>query len=226
MLVAIALLAVAAPSASPTRAIYGSARVADGDTLTINGERLRLFGIDAPELDQTCMRNGQAWHCGREAAERLSRLVVGKSVRCLPNGTDDFGRTLARCDLIGVDINEAMVASGYAVAFRRYSADYVAVEERAKAARRGMWSGTFKQPSEYRFEQRAGDALPRSAKRRASPPQVRFAGGCVIKGNRSRRGEWIYHLPGMPYYEQTRPEEIFCSEAAAQAAGYRRAIVR
>lgn len=50
--------------------------------------------------------------------------------------------------------------------------------------------------------------------------------GCVIRGNRNRRGQWIYHLPGMPYYEATRPEELFCSEAEAQAAGYRRAIVR
>jgi hypothetical protein len=50
--------------------------------------------------------------------------------------------------------------------------------------------------------------------------------GCVIKGNRNRKGEWIYHVPGMPYYDVTRPEEIFCTEAQGQAAGYRRAIVR
>ena len=56
--------------------------------------------------------------------------------------------------------------------------------------------------------------------------QARASGNCNIKGNHSRKGEWIYHLPGMPYYDRTRPEEIFCTEAEARAAGYRRAIVK
>lgn len=72
-------------------------------------------------------------------------------------------------------------------------------------------------------------AEPRAAARsRTRQPRQTYSSpsGCVIKGNRSRRGEWIYHLPGMPYYDVTRPEEMFCSEREAQAAGYRRAIVR
>lgn len=62
--------------------------------------------------------------------------------------------------------------------------------------------------------------------RRVRQATAARSSACNIKGNHSRRGEWIYHLPGMPYYEQTRPEAMFCTEAEAQAAGYRRAIVR
>ena len=51
--------------------------------------------------------------------------------------------------------------------------------------------------------------------------QARASGNCSIKGNRNRKGQWIYHVPGMPYYDRTRPEEIFCTEAEAGAAGKR-----
>lgn len=127
------------------------------------------------------------------------------------------------------DINSTMVTGGYAVAYRRYSADYVPAEESAKLAKRGLWSGKFQLPSEYR-QRDAARAAPQV--RRKAPVAAthdwasRARSNCNIKGNRNRRGQWIYHLPGMPYYEQTRPEEIFCSEEEARAAGYRRAIVR
>jgi hypothetical protein len=120
-----------------------------------------------------------------------------------------------------------MVESGYAIAFRKYSDDYAAAEERARESARGLWSGTFEQPGAFRANQRAPGAKNiRGTRRRPQPSTVQGSVGCVIKGNRSRRGEWIYHLPGMPYYDQTRAEDIFCSEAQAQAAGYRRARVR
>ena len=128
------------------------------------------------------------------------------------------------------DVNRAMVASGYAVAFRRYSSDYVSAEESAKVNKRGIWAGTFQMPSDYRH---AGDApLPQRPKTReravasSSRWQARASGDCNIKGNRNRKGQWIYHVPGMPYYDQTRAEEMFCTEAEARAAGYRRAIVK
>jgi endonuclease YncB( thermonuclease family) len=219
------LLLVAAPSQSQARPIYGSLEVVDGDTLRMGGARIRLFGIDAPERDQICSRNGVRWLCGSEATEHLKRLVTGKSVRCIPTGKDGYGRTLARCDTIGVDLNKAMVESGYAIAFRKYSTDYVSTEETAKAGARGLWSGAFEEPSVYRANgrARATRASPMAVR---GPARARAVGGdvgCTIKGIRSRRGEWIYHLPGMPYYDRTRAEEIFCSEADAQAAGYRRA---
>ena len=101
-------------------------------------------------------------------------------------------------------------------------------EDRAKASKVGLWAGSFETPEQFR-KTGGYSAKPRSrtASRVASSDWAQRAqANCSIKGNRNRRGEWIYHLPGMPYYDQTRPEEIFCTEAEAQAAGYRRAIVR
>lgn len=206
--------------------IYGVARAGDGDSLEINGQRVRLFGIDAPEFDQTCTKDGAQWACGAEAADQLSRLVTGREVRCVANGVDQYQRLLARCSVGGMDVNAAMVERGYAIAFRKYSNDYVDEEMRAKAAKRGIWAGTFADPSMVRAAKRGQRSTPRLERSTLRAMSMPASGGCVIKGNRSRRGEWIYHLPGMPYYEQTRAEEIFCSEAEARAAGYRRAIVR
>jgi len=121
-----------------------------------------------------------------------------------------------------------MVEAGWAVAYCAYSDAYVAQEARAKAAMLGIWSSTFVPPEDYRLSLLGEPPAPRrdqaAAASRAAPVQA-FS-GCVIKGNRNRRGQWIYHLPGMPYYDVTRAEEMFCSEADARAAGYRRAIVK
>ncbi len=209
--------------------IYGIAIAGDGDSLTVGGTSVRLFGIDAPEFGQTCRRAGTPWPCGQVASDHLRNLVTGREVRCIPVGTDDFDRTLARCSTVaGVDIDRGMVASGNAVAFRRYSVDYASAEDAARNAKRGLWSGSFEMPSEVRAVARKTTPQRRSTRPpvpiRARP--VAFSGGCVIKGNYSPRGEFIYHVPGMPYYSRTRPEAMFCSEAQAQAAGYRRARVR
>jgi hypothetical protein len=194
------------------------------------GEReVRLFGIDAPEYNQSCRRAGEDWAFGSAAADKLAQLVTGKNVVCASVGTDQHGRLLGRCTVGATDVNRAMVASGYAVAFRRYSSDYVSAEDSARANKRGIWSGTFQMPSDFRH---AGDApVPQRPKTReravasSSGWQARASGNCNIKGNRNRKGQWIYHVPGMPYYDRTRPEEVFCTEAEARAAGYRRAIV-
>jgi endonuclease YncB( thermonuclease family) len=225
------MVALSAPAAAQSP-LWGIGRGGDGDSFTVGESKVRLFGIDAPEFNQSCRLNGQEWACGAAAAEELSKLVTGKQVRCLSMGTEQHKPMLGRCTVGTVDVNRAMVARGLAVAFRRYSTDYVSAEESAKAGRRGLWAGTFTMPSEYRNG--TGTAAGRSTagqKRRpvrasSSDWAGRAAANCNIKGNRNRRGQWIYHVPGMPYYDQTRPEEIFCSEADAQAAGYRRAIVR
>ncbi len=224
MLMSLVLAVMAAGSPEPIR---GLAIAGDGDSLRIGEVRIRLHGIDAPELDQTCTRAGASWPCGSEAAAQLSKLVTGRELLCFGQDKDQHGRVLARCKVMGRDINQAMVESGYALAFRRYGTDYVAAEERAKAAKRGLWSGSFQPPGEYRSAHRSREVRsPRGGRTAGQTRSVSAPRGCVIKGNQSRRGEWIYHLPGMPYYDQTRAEAMFCSEAEARAAGYRRAIVR
>ena len=224
-LLASPLLVITAAAAASPGAIWGTARAQDGDSMMVDGVRVRLFGIDAPELDQPCTRAGRVWACGEEAAAELSRLVTGRKVMCTVVDTDQYGRRVARCSTGATDINRAMIEAGLAVAYRSYSLDYVGAETRAKTAHLGLWAGTFELTSQHRFDERAmRSSRPRTAPRQSA--QVTFKNGCNIKGNRNRRGQWIYHLPGMPYYEQTRPEEIFCTEAQAQAAGYRRAIVK
>ena len=219
------ITALALPSTTP---IYGIAVAGDGDSLRIGEQRIRLFGIDAPEFDQQCTKSGQRWACGQDAADRLSRLVTGREVRCVGLGEDAYGRTLARCSVGQVDVNRTMVATGYAVAFRRYSTDYVSAEESAKVSRKGLWAGSFKMPEEVRAEQGTARKTSSGSRSRARAPQRSngVVSSCVIKGNHSRKGEFIYHVPGMPYYKQTQVEAMFCSESEARAAGYRRARVR
>ena len=212
--------------------VSGIGHAKDGDSLTVEEREIRLFGIDAPEFDQTCQRDGLRWACGAEAANQLSALVTGKTVRCEQVGTDQYDRMLARCRVGATDINRTMVALGFAVAYRRYSSDYVSIEASAKGNKLGLWAGQFESPSDYRHMKEAPARTKPTSHRgdRKAAASSNWAGrakaNCNIKGNRNRKGQWIYHLPGMPYYDQTRPEEIFCTEAEAQAAGYRRAIVR
>lgn len=207
--------------------VSGEARVVDGDSLEIAGRSVRLFGIDAPEFDQTCQKDGEDWSCGRAAKDQLAALVTGQRIECVGQDIDRHGRLVAICAIGRDQINAAMVQQGWALAYRQFSDDYVPAELHAKAQGLGIWSSSFLAPSDYRMakappEVRSKRAADRPSRRDSSV----WTGGCTIKGNRNRRGEWIYHLPGMPYYEQTRAEDIFCSEAQAMAAGYRRARVR
>lgn len=222
---AIALIigVLASPAAAET--ISGAATVIDGDTLEIEGRRVRLFGIDAPELGQTCSRDGETWACGEEASSQLRALAGAAPVNCRGDELDQYDRLVAICSTGALELNRTMVTEGWATAFRQYSSAYVADETRARARRQGLWDSTFALPAEYRIAQaELAEPQPRPARTGRAAPQVRSS-GCNIKGNHSRRGEWIYHLPGMPYYERTRPEAMFCSEGEAIAAGYRRARV-
>lgn len=206
----------------------GSASAIDGDSLTVGTREVRLWGIDAPEFRQTCSRGGTAWDCGKEARDQLSTLVGGTYVTCQGFGVDIQKRLLAVCTAGGFELNQAMVEHGWALALRGESDAYVPAEIRAKSARIGIWTSTFVSPAEFRggllpVEPAPVQSVARPI-RRQEPADQNV--GCTIKGNRNYRGEWIYHLPGMPYYAQTNAEQIFCSEAEARAAGYRRARVR
>lgn len=222
----IAALSLAHPSQA--QIVTGEATAADGDSLVVAGRRVRLFGIDAPELAQSCTKQGIAWNCGEQARDNLAELIKGNTVYCVGQGVDQHARLVAVCSAGGVELNETMVAYGWALAYREFSDAYLPAETRAKSNGLGIWSSQFQRPSDYRLSQlpppiTAPVQNVQPVPRRAAAPSL---SGCVIKGNRNRRGQWIYHLPGMPYYDQTRAEEMFCTEAEAQAAGYRRAIVR
>lgn len=142
----IGLLLGLAPLSLHAQQISGRASVIDGDTLTIGGMTVRLFGIDAPEGKQICQRDGTAWACGEEAASQLRSITDGHQVTCEGRGNDQNGRLVAVCAADGFDLNKSMVAAGWATAYRRYSEDYVGEEVRAKADRLGIWTSTCLKP--------------------------------------------------------------------------------
>jgi endonuclease YncB( thermonuclease family) len=127
----------------------------DGDTLrAANGVEYRIFGIDAPELHQSCNEaNGKSWLCGRAAKAKLTTLVNRGNVNCEARAKDRFGRVVAVCSAEGVpDLGEALVRDGYAIDLGGAAGNpYRDAEADAAAAKRGIWRGTFDRPSDWRL---------------------------------------------------------------------------
>ena len=144
--------AAATEQGTQTRA--SRVRVIDGDTVDIGGVRWRLHGIDAPESRQTCRAWGRTWDCGTAATEALMSRAEGMS--CEGSDTDRYGRSIGVCSSGGVDLNAWLVANGLALAYRRYAEDYVDDEEEARAERRGIHSGAFVAPWDWRGGDRLG----------------------------------------------------------------------
>ncbi|MFC3205618.1 thermonuclease family protein [Aquamicrobium soli] len=232
---AAALLAI--PQYAPAAALTGSARVTDGDTIKIRGTRIRLNGIDAPETDQVCLdRNGADYRCGIAARSALGKLIANRPVSCTGDQVDRYHRRIMTCIVGGTDINAAMVKNGWALAFRRYSTIYVPQEQAARQKQTGLWSGAFIAPWDWRHrgpqtEILGAFSVPIDAHQHllpALPASASSVTDCRIKGNISRSGARIYHVPGMVDYNKTRISESegerwFCSEEEAQKAGWRRA---
>jgi endonuclease YncB( thermonuclease family) len=139
---------------STATVVTGLPRTIDGDTLRIGNSNIRLHGIDAPELSQSCRRNGVNWACGRQAHEALRGFLGNSVAHCEIVDFDHFRRPIGRCSVGGLDVQEWMVAEGWAVAYRKYSEDYVAAEAQAQNARKGVWSGQFELPWKWRQRRR------------------------------------------------------------------------
>lgn len=167
-----AFLAFSGPAfAQPTTPevwVTGTASVIDGDSIEIDGSRIRLFGIDAPEPDQTCYIGNLSRNCGIEATDYLSDMIYGETVRCRVEREDHYGRLLSNCLWGKRNVNEIMVLTGNAVALRRHTEFYVETERKAQAARAGIWATDFTTPEEWRAakQRQKIKAEERAAKRR------------------------------------------------------------
>jgi endonuclease YncB( thermonuclease family) len=133
-------------------ALKGRPRIIDGDTIELAGKRIRLHGIDAPEAKQTCTKEGKEWLCGQEATWELARLIEEHWVTCQQKDIDRYKRIVAVCYMAEgqIDINGLMVEQGWALAYRKYSEDYVGQEEAARVSQAGIWGGEFMEPWEWR----------------------------------------------------------------------------
>ncbi|MGK6315008.1 thermonuclease family protein [Neorhizobium sp. DT-125] len=145
-LILLVLIAVKLDQAADS-VIRGPFYAIDGDTLSAGGERLRLQGIDAPELDQTCEDDrGRSWECGKEARRLLARLTADARTECLGRDRDRYRRLLVRCHAGTENINAVLVRRGLAIASGRYADEQVA----ARRERQGLWAGRFESPQDWR----------------------------------------------------------------------------
>ena len=125
-------------------------QITDGDTIKINGEKIRFSGIDTPEMKQTCIENGIINPCGVTAKKILMDKISNNEVICISEGKDQYKRTLAECFVNDESLSSYLVRSGYAFAYRRYSKKFIADEEYAKFNKIGMWSMKFDYPWDWR----------------------------------------------------------------------------
>ena len=125
-------------------------RVVDGDTIHLNGEKIRFTGIDTPELKQSCIKDGVIDPCGVTAKEILIEKIGNNKVECISEGKDQYKRTLAECFVNDESLSSYLVRRGYAFAYRRYSKKFIPDEDYAKTNQMGMWSMEFDYPWDYR----------------------------------------------------------------------------
>ena len=125
-------------------------KIVDGDTIVLNGEKIRFSGIDTPELKQTCMNGDQKVFCGKLAKMLLVKKIGNKTPECIREGKDVYKRTLAECFINGESLSGFLVRSGYAFAYRKYSKKFIKDEEFAKENKLGMWLMEFEYPWDFR----------------------------------------------------------------------------
>lgn len=125
-------------------------KIIDGDTIHLDGEKIRFTGIDTPELKQTCVNAGVKDNCGITAKQILIDKIGDNIVECISEGKDQYKRILAECFVNNESLSSYLVKSGYAFAYRRYSKKFVLDEDYARINKIGMWSMEFDYPWDYR----------------------------------------------------------------------------
>ena len=142
--------------------IYGVPKIIDGDTVHINNYKLRLEGIDAPEMRQQCKKEFlkissiigftfyKDYSCGKVSKEKLISKISGIEIKCIFTTKDRYKRYIATCYKEKTNLNQWMVRNGYAIAYRRYSKKYVPDEDFAKENKLGLWQGKFMNPEKWR----------------------------------------------------------------------------
>ena len=195
-------------------------RIIDADTIELNGAKVRLYGIDAPEILQECEDvNFKMYPCGVYARDALQALIATMSqeiFQCKYTGKDFYGRLIGDCSIGQININMWLVDNGWALAYRKYSKKYLENENIAKRNRVGIWIGKFVEPWNWR----RGIRL--------TSKQDKLNSKCLIKGNISSSGEKIYHVENGQYYSRTKissekGERWFCSGKEAEENGWRKA---
>ena len=133
----------------------GPVVVVDGDSLRLDGRNVRLHGIDAPELHQSCQQaNGNSYSCGRDAKAYLHKLIAGRNVDCTLVDVDRYDRDVAVCKAGDINLNSAIVSGGWALAYRRHSLNYIKAERQARQRQKGIWRGKFENPQDWRARNR------------------------------------------------------------------------
>ena len=133
--------------------IADNLKIVDGDTIVLNGEKIRFSGIDTPELKQTCIYKNQEVICGVFAKMLLIEKIGNKTPVCISEGKDIYKRTLAECFIDGESLSSFLVRSGYAFAYRKYSKKFIEDEEFARTNKLGLWSMKFQYPWDFRKAQ-------------------------------------------------------------------------
>ena len=221
------------------------ATVTDADTLILKGTAYRLDGIDAPETDQVCLdANGAVWACGIVARNQLNKLIGGRDVRCDDKGPDTAyrNRRVGMCWVDGetMSLNQWLVLEGWALNLEPYAKGrFKADQDAARDKGRGMWRGCFSSPRDQRRSNKNaailfGATCPRDndgeVRNTLFPDHPAMPPGCSIKGKLAVRAHFtghrgIYHMEGCRSYLRTKtPDRWFCSEAEAQAEGFRKAF--
>jgi endonuclease YncB( thermonuclease family) len=197
--------------------------VSDGDTLTVDGTKYRLDGIDAPEFNQVCLDDkGQKWDCGLAARDALANLIANRAVHCEDKGPDKVhpDRRIGICTCGSEELNKWLVREGWALNFEPYAKGrFLPAQADAAKNRRGIWKGCFAAPTDWRHWKKEGPSMGSTCPRDAAERIF----GCRIKGNqRSKK----YHHPGCPSYDSISGKNVvklFCSEDEARSEGYTKA---